>query len=331
MIIAFPHKPGHGGPGSFQQRFEKQLILRGHRVCYFGDKVKPDLIFVIGGTKRIFWLIQCKLKKIPIYYRLDGITWLHKVKGAQQRNVKNIIRSEFINRLNLFIHNLLADHIIYQSDFVKSWWARYSLKVKVSHSVIRNGVDLLEFKANSSNLDIKVICLEGYLDYSPFAIYVINKLNESLVKEGIEFEVYGDIYSPKEKMRLDPSVNYKGVVSKEDLPKIYSNSIYVSLDINAACPNTVVEAMACGAPVVGYDTGSLSELLGKDTGKVVFYGANIWQVLKRPSVDLLLDEIIHIKENYAEYSKTARHFSEKKYDIEDMMDKYLDIIENSRF
>lgn len=328
MIIAFPHKPGHGGPGSFQQRFEKQLKDRGHQVCYARDKKRPDMVFVVGGTGKVFWLILCKLRKTPIIYRLDGINWLHKVKGSQQRSFKNYFRSEIINKINLFIHDCIADFIVYQSAFVSDWWRRYSWVKEKPNCIINNGVDLNEFTIQDLPAEVKIVCLEGALDYSPYAISVINSLHQRLSTHGLNLEVYGEVISEIEFKRLDSGVNYKGLVKKSELPGIYSNSIYVSLDINAACPNTVIEALACGAPVVGYNTGSLKELLGKDTGELVFYNKNIWDVITTPNVNNLVDSIIRIYRNYSYYSRNARKHAEGNFDINVMTNRYLEIIES---
>lgn len=48
----------------------------------------------------------------------------------------------------------------------------------------------------------------------------------------------------------------KWFLPRENVNDAMFGSIYLSLDINPACPNTVIEALACGAPVVAFDTGS---------------------------------------------------------------------------
>ena len=53
-IIGFPHPPQpYGGPGSFQVRLEKELIKLRWKVVYPDQKVCPDVILVVGGTKKV--------------------------------------------------------------------------------------------------------------------------------------------------------------------------------------------------------------------------------------------------------------------------------------
>ena len=157
------------------------------------------------------------------------------------------MRSEAINLLYRFVHAFLADHIIYQSEFVRSWWDRSGWKKKKNYSVIGNGVDLESFFPAKENENISVICLEGTLDYSPYAMNLINDLKENL--KDYSFKLYGGFTSVDEKERLNGSIDYQGKVERSELPKVYRNTIYVSLDINAACPNTVIEARAENLPL----------------------------------------------------------------------------------
>jgi glycosyltransferase involved in cell wall biosynthesis len=320
--IAFPHKPGSGGPGSFQKRFERELIKQNYEVIYYNDIEKPDIVFVVGGTKKIIWLIQCKLKGIPIIYRLDGINWLHR-KLKAKRGIRAFIQSEINNFILKILHAFIADYIVYQSQFVFEWWQRKGWINRKNYSIIYNGIDIKEFKTfDNRKLDNPtLICLEGYLDYSPFAINLINEVN---LKVSIDFKVYGGIKFKNEREKLSKSVNYRGIVKHSDLPSIYQNCIYLSLDVNAACPNTVIEALACGAPVVALNTGSLAELVPQDAGIVVHYGSDPWK-LGYPDVDALAKAIIKIKENYLYYSKNARRVAEERYSIEEMMRQYLQV------
>src|SRR5688572_13996010 len=95
--VMFPHRPGYGGPGSFQTRLENTLKRQGHRILYSNDNELPDVIIIVGGTKRLWWLFKLKRLKVPIIYRLDGISWILRKKNvglvkflkAEYRNISN--------------------------------------------------------------------------------------------------------------------------------------------------------------------------------------------------------------------------------------------------
>ena len=237
--------------------------------------------------------------------------------------------SEVINTMNKFIHSFVADHIIYQSEFVKNWWEEQAWQKNKPFNVIKNAVDLNEFYPNSVNSLTRVICLEGTLDYSPYAINLINKLNDRLKKYSIPFEVYGQIKFTSEMEKLSKDVRYLGIVTRESLPEIYQNSIYLSLDINAACPNTVIESLACGSPVVGYDTGALKELVDEKSGEIVFYNNNKWKIIE-PDLDNLERAILKVVGNYKEYSLSARKNAEDNFDMNIMIADYLKVFNDFR-
>ncbi|MBV6652537.1 MAG: hypothetical protein KI786_02205 [Mameliella sp.] len=56
MIVAFPHPPGHGSLGSFQSRFERALQNQHWQGVYASSEQLPDVVIVVGGTKRLLTL-----------------------------------------------------------------------------------------------------------------------------------------------------------------------------------------------------------------------------------------------------------------------------------
>ena len=321
--ICFPHRPGSGGPGTFQAHFEKSLMEAGWKISYAGESVSPNLIMVVGGTRRLYWLWKMKRKGIPILHRLDGIAWLHRKTFPGYRT---FLLSEINNLLYKVIHNRLADLIIYQSVFVKEWWDRKGNRKKGGHRIIYNGTDIHTFKPDrGSGKKVRVVCIEGTIDYSPFVSQLINELRD-LLPAGITFELYGN-FSNKELVRaIHPDIDYKGFISRSEVQNVLKGSIYLSLDLHPACPNGVIEALACGAPVVAYDTGSLKELVSSDAGEIVNYGSDPWKV-GYPDVHALCEAIVRAEKGYKHYSAAARKLAEERFSLEDMTKAYLKAIE----
>ena len=319
-VIGFPHPPQkHGGPGSFQSRLELCLKNLGWSIVYPEDNVLPDVILVVGGTKKHKWLKICKKAGVRIVHRLDGMNWLHRVKKMP---LKQKLLAEVRNRMTAKIRRKWADHIIYQSQFVKEWWEKVEGPTKVEHSIIPNAVDLSVFKPKESSKPAKLICVEGTIDYSPFALDTLEFLAGAFPQ--LEVEIYGNI-EDKSLMDKFPVLNFKGSISRDKIHEVYNNGIYISLDVNAACPNTVIEALASGIPVVGYDTGALKELISENGGGAVSFGSDPWK-LQNPDLNNLKLGIEHILENFEEYCVNARKLAEDKYSIDLLTEKYIKVL-----
>jgi glycosyltransferase involved in cell wall biosynthesis len=224
--IAFPHPPGAGGPGSFQKRFENELKKNNWSICYAGEAIIPDVIFIVGGTKKLFWLWKLKRQGIPIIFRLDGINWLHKKKKII---VKDYFLAELINIVLKFIHAFIADKIIYQSQFVKDCWQKEGWRNKVNTDIINNGVTVLEqsdINKVSINRTIKrVVVLEGVVDYTPYAVELLNKLAQQLLRK-IQIEIYGKFENSQNKNALDSRLQYKGFVKPKEVSNILLGAVY---------------------------------------------------------------------------------------------------------
>ena len=83
-------------------------------------------------------------------------------------------------------------------------------------------------------------------------------------------------------------LKWLGVIPHEQIPDLdRSAHLFFTAEINAACPNSVVEALACGLPVVGYATGSIPELVGDDAGAVRPYGSDHWKLEVPDSEELV--------------------------------------------
>lgn len=317
--IGFPHPPGVGGPGSFQARFEKVLKEHGWSVVYAYQDQQPDVILVVGGTKKLMWLGKMRRAGVPIIYRLDGIKWLHRKRRLELRN---FLLDEYRNLNNKLISSFFSDYIVYQSEFVRNWWNRIGYR-KSTYTIIKNGVDLGQFTpATSGNSCDRIVCLEGTLDYSPYAVKLLNDLAD---KVDLEIHIYGAFREKAAKNALSDKIKYHGSVSAEEVPAIMRNSIYLSLDVHPACPNTVIEALASGTPVLAFDTGSLAEIVTPHCGRVVPYGSDAWK-LKYPNVDALATGAREIMAHYDAMCVQARQHAERYFDIQLIMNEYLNVI-----
>ncbi len=123
-----------------------------------------------------------------------------------------------------------------------------------------------------------------------------------------------------------PTLTWTGLVPADRIPEIdRSAHLLYSADVNPACPNSVIEALACGLPVVAFDTGALPELVTAACGRIIPYGGDPWR-LERPDIDALADAAGQILNDLERYHRAARARAEAVFDLDVMVKAYLDIL-----
>lgn len=334
-ICIVPHQPGMGGPGSFQARFIRVLKERGYRVTH--DILDPVnfAVLVVGGTKNILQLRRAQKSGVRIVQRLNGMNWVHR---KRKTGIRHFLRAEVNNQILASIRQF-SDGIVYQSQFSRDWWNRVRGECKADSTVVHNGVDLQEFNPVGTGEKpgdfYRILLVEGNLGggYEQgllTAVDMVKLLNRRL-DIPTRLMVVGKVpLSLKDTVSAqDVTIDWKGVVRREDIPEIdRSAHILFSADINAACPNSVIEAMACGLPVIGYDTGALKELISQGAGEVAPYGSDVWQ-LKQPDVHALADAAQKVLQSQETYAKRARAHAQAHFDIHMIADRYLEMLLSS--
>ncbi|MEA3325813.1 MAG: glycosyltransferase family 4 protein [Chloroflexota bacterium] len=336
QICLVPKLDGLGGMVSFQAKLIQGLAAR--KIPYSFDTNNPNnhVILVIGGTRQLWELWRAKRRGVAIVQRLDGMNWMHKVENTSFRPY---MRAEVNNWLLAFIRRHLADHIVYQSNFSRDWWIREHGETKASHSVVYNGVDLTAYTPQGPetppNDHIRILLVEGHLDGAnarglETALRLAKQIKQTSSRT-IELMVVADVSDALKAIAHSSApdlwITWRGVVPREAIPEIDRSAHFLfSTDINAACPNSVIEAMACGLPVLAYDTGALSELVQKGAGCVVPYGSDYWQ-LENPVIPPLASAAVEIIKNNPTYRQRARKRAQSTFDLYAMVESYLRALE----
>jgi glycosyltransferase involved in cell wall biosynthesis len=331
-ICIVPHRPGLGGPASFQFRLTRVLNERGYRITH--DILDPMnyAVLVIGGTKNIRQLRLAQRHGVRVVQRLNGMNWVHR---KRRTGVKHFLRAEINNTILTMIRKM-ADGIVYQSNFSRDWWERERGAVKAKTAVVYNGVDLLDYSplgpGSKPGDCYRILIVEGNLgggyEQGLESAAACVKLLSPRLQKRVEMMVVGNVPPALiEKInRLEIPVVWKGILRREDIPEVdRSAHVLLSTDINAACPNSVIEAMACGLPVAGYDTGALKELVSHGAGEIAPYGGDVWQ-LDNPDIHALADVVQKMINDQVVYAQQARAHAEVNFNIQDVADSYLEML-----
>lgn len=330
-VCVTPRLSGVGGMVSFSAKLSAGLAERGIEVTYDVDALDYDSLLVIGGTRRLGALLRARRRGISVVQRLDGINWLHRRLSTGARHW---LRAESGNWLLVFIRRRLASRIVYQSEFVRGWWERQYGPTRQPYSVIHNGVDLALFDPSGGKklpqAPIRLLLVEGsLLGGYEFGLESAVALAERLGGEHglkVELSIAGRV-SERQKAhwreKTGVEIEWLEVVPHEKIPALNRSAhLLYSADLNAACPNSVIEALACGLPVVAYDTGALGELVTPQAGRLTAYGGDPWK-LEPPDIGGLAQAALEIIENQDAFRKGARTRAEEAFGLDAMMEAYV--------
>lgn len=330
-ICIVPRVEGPGGVTSFRLKFEDGLRARGVDVTNDPSQ-SADALLVLAGTRHLVSLRNARRRGIRIVQRLDGINWVHRIRWA---GLRYTVRAIYGNRILAVIRKRLADHVIYQSQFIKHWWEDWYRPARVPSSVIINGADLTRYTPHglherpSGHYRLLVVegSLAGGLNYGLFNAAA---LTDALSKKfRMELMIVGHVDGrTKNKLKSQTSfrLQFMDTVPREHIPWLMRSAhLLFSAEVNPPCPNSVIEALACGLPVVGFDTGSLSELVQGDVGRLVPYGTNPWK-LETPDIPALASAAAEVLDHESRFRAYARDRAEKLFDVENMVDEYLKVL-----
>ena len=333
-ICILPELKGIGGPASFQSRLIAGLQERGHHVHHNPLDVECDVILVNGGTRQVVDVLLAKQRGTRVVQRLAQNNWVYK---ARWTGLKHYLRSEINNRLLAFIRRGLASRVIYQSNFVDDIWNKSYGFTPAQKHIVYNGVDLNTFKPTDTDSrppdHIRLLVVEGHLGTGhekelENAIYLAEAIN-ARTDQDVELVIAGDV---PEKIKMywqensEQWISWEGIVSQEQIADLdRSAHLLFSSELNAGCPNAVLEALACGCPVIGFETGSLPELIDDSAGATTPYYADHWK-LETPEFEPLAEAAIKIINEQDHYRAGARKLAEDRFNIENAIQEYLNIL-----
>lgn len=345
-VCLVPRVSGVGGMVSFQHKLADGLQRRGIQVVHDLAERPCQAVLVTGGTRDLAGLRRARRQGIPIVQRLDGINWLHRLGGNFRTGLRHFLRAEYGNFMLQLIRSRLATHIVYQSQFVRDWWERSYGATPVASRVIYNGVDLQQYSPEAGQqppsdrwrmLMVEGSLMGGYEQGLQVGVQLLERLatvHRADLGKPVELMVAGRV--PEELQRRwetylgqrtgEARLAWAGLAPPQAIPGLdRSAHLLYSADVNPACPNAVIEALACGLPVLAFDTGALREIVTPEAGCIVPYGGDPWR-LDPPDLSALGGGALEILQGGAAYRSGARARAEAAFGLDGMVDAYLEVL-----
>lgn len=238
-----------------------------------GDLI--DLSATGAATKRL-QLIQDLIldREINLVLQIGAAELYHLLPYWKERlpelRIVDILYNEFGHTVNHFLYEACIDAVIVESDFMCDFVSRSSRKSPPCVEIVHSGVDLKDFSPGSERPGSRIqVGYVGRMSDEKNPIGFI-ELAERLgrLNPGLDFEMFGSgpdaamVEARIAKSDMAHRVKYNGFVahSKDALRQLDVLILPSKVD---GRPVIVMEANACGVPVIAAPVGGIPELISE--------------------------------------------------------------------
>ncbi|MGA2111901.1 MAG: glycosyltransferase family 4 protein [Anaerolineales bacterium] len=300
----------------------------GLEITYDPGSRPLDALLVFAGTRNLGRLWQAKRDGIPVVQRLDGINWLHRHRPIQPLYY---LRAEARNLILRHIRRSVADAIIYQSQFVQRWWEEWDGPCASPSFVIWNGLDLGEFPSRAEGgHDGSLLVVEGTVHLPASVFQILQATHCELLAGGriSRTRVFGRVARQESsQLKRLPELELCGLRPQAEVRAAQLRAaLHFPLEPMPPCPNSVIEALACGLPVVGFRTGSLEELIEPGAGELVEFEGDPWRLEVPRNLEKIASAAERILVDWKAYSRAAREVAIERFDISNVAKRYLAVM-----
>jgi glycosyltransferase involved in cell wall biosynthesis len=297
VFIPFKGYDFIGGPSTFMRNLK----------TYFDDvgyKYKSD----ISKSKHIFFPISydlASLKKIKkdkgaIIQRLDGIYYPQK-HGASYQEKNKLIKDIYLN---------YATKVVFQSQYSKAQCFKlFGEKDTDDYEIIINGVNEAIFYPSNiltkSPKTFKLVTTGNFRNID--MLEPVIKALDAISKFDFELNIIGPIVNDKLHAIINRDyINHLGSKDSHQIADLLrEHHIFMYSHLNPPCPNSVLEAIASGLPVVGFNSGSMSELLHFSPNLLAEVSDDLFQKYEDFSADALKEKIIYCMTHFEKIKEVA--------------------------
>jgi len=301
-----------GGPGVFGYRLKEELIRQGHEFTTTPD----NNICVIQGNY---------IEGAKNILRLDGLYFDSKNPQCESLNGP------------IFACYEKFDHIVFQSKFSRGMYEAFT-GVKRPNTIINNGISK-SFKKGAVDIrtdhplmkQFKKICIASASWRRHKRLEeIIDAFRLPLLSDVLLVVLGGKDYEPLKNSRtfVPPSnVLLMPMLELNEIASWYCAAdamIHICMFDN--CPNSVIEALSCGVPVLTSHNGGTRELIERWSGLIIklendYRIGKTYPYYSPPEID-----IGNLSAGILNVLKIGKGFKRPDLDIESVAKRYLEIM-----
>ena len=319
IYIPFKKNQTPSGPATFMKNL--QLFLDQHQVPYTSDSKKSKVMF-FPVLYSLQVLNDIKRQGGYIIQRLDGIYYPSK-HGDEYVDLNKDIRKIYSN---------YADYIIFQSRYSQAQCFVMFGEHKNS-SIIANGVQKKIFYPQAIDKNVSPPNFIRFVTTGNFRnIDMLEPIVQALdrIQGQCDFEltVVGPVVNQLLTSYLKREyIRYIGPKPLEDVAAVLrSHHIFLYSHLNPPCPNSVIEAISCGLPVVGFDSGAMAELCFFSKDLLAYVSEDVFQRYEDFKPSAFAEKVMTVVQEYRHYKEIALTYSHL-YSFDECGEKYVEIFQ----
>ena len=323
----------------------------GLRVFYGHDRVPAPGERAAGGTAKAQKLSE-RWPNSPADFSLLylGTTWLPRdlrqlLAISRRRGAPIVVNQDGVaypgwaggdtEELNRPLRQavLAADHVVYQSDFSKLSADLFLGEPGGSLEVLRNAVDVNHFTPAAEPAPGGPTLLLGGDQTQAYRLELALRTLAALLPRHPDacLLVTGRLVIPIDplcdELRLRDRVHMLGEYAQRDAPGVLRRAhLLLHTKVKDPCPTLVVEAMACGLPVVHPASGGTVELVGDEAGIGVPH-PDTWERDEPPGPEAMADAVDQVLADLAAYSARARARAVERFALEPWLERHRELFE----
>jgi glycosyltransferase involved in cell wall biosynthesis len=307
-----PGDPVAGGTSKLQKladRFPNDPS--GFSLLYLGSSALPrDLRPLLAYARH---------RRIPVVLNQDGVGYPGWA-GARTEEVNAPLRRA--------LH--AADHVLYQSAFCRRSAELYLGVPRGTWEILPNAVDVERFTPGPAPDGGPVLLLAGDQTQA-YRLELGLQVLAALVERapGARLLVTGrtvvDAEALVAQLGLQGRVELLGRYAQRDAPALYRRAhLLLHTKVNDPCPNVVLEAMACGLPVVHPASGGTVELVGESAGVGVPHDDGFARDTP-PTADALATAVLEVLGAREAFAAAARRRAEERFPLAAWLDRHAEL------
>jgi glycosyltransferase involved in cell wall biosynthesis len=226
---------------------------------------------------------------------------------------------------------LAADHVVYQSEFSKRSADLFLGEPRGSQEILHNAVDVHEFTPAEHPPSNGPTLLLGGDQTQTYRLELALRTLAALLprRPDARLLITGGLVVPAEpliaELELRGHVHLLGEYAQRDAPSIFCRAqLLLHTKVNDPCPTVVLEAMACGLPVVYPASGGTIELVGDEAGIGVPH-PDSWERDEPPGPDALADAVDQVLSDLPRYSAAARARVVERFSLEPWLARHREL------